>query len=118
MTRETGAPAWNPDPALVTAGWAKWHAEGTTTLEGSENVSSLTDNAAGDFTITWARAFASASSYSAHQAHSAVTAAGAQSSTRNFEAMTSTTVRTDCRDYAAQTENDPDEMHVFAIGEY
>lgn len=42
-------------------GWAKWSLSGgTVTLDDDVNVSSITDNAVGDFTVNWVTAFSSA----------------------------------------------------------
>ena len=49
---------WNPG---VAKGWASWTISGgTPTLNANLNVSSLTDNGVGDFTINWTTAFSSA----------------------------------------------------------
>lgn len=117
MRRNTGAIPWMADPAVVVAGWIKWHGEGTVTIEGSENVSSLTDNAAGDFTVTWLRSFAGASTYAAMISHTGTLAAGTQASSCNLEDQTATTVRTDTRDYVGQTANDSDRYFICAVGE-
>src|SRR3990167_4800943 len=55
-----------PDPRSLCRAWVNWTAGGgTPVLNGSGfNVaSSITDNAIGDFTFTWSRAFRNASSY-------------------------------------------------------
>lgn len=44
----------------VAKGWIKWDGEGTTSILGSYNVTSLTDEGTGDYTITWATDFADA----------------------------------------------------------
>lgn len=38
---------------LVPKGWALYDQTGTPAVDGSENVSSVTDNAAGQFTVNW-----------------------------------------------------------------
>lgn len=43
--------------------WAVIQGSGTSTLHSSYNIASLTDNGAGDFSLTFAREFASASEY-------------------------------------------------------
>ena len=54
-----------PDPRSLCRAWVNFSGQGTPSLNGSGfNVaSSITDNAVGDFTLTWSRAFRAASSY-------------------------------------------------------
>jgi hypothetical protein len=48
----------------VVKGWVKTSGAGAWTIDDDLNVSSITDNAAGRFTINWATAFAASTSYS------------------------------------------------------
>src|SRR3990167_9464527 len=54
-----------PDPRSLCRAWVNFSGQGTPSLNGAGfNVaSSITDNAIGDFTLTWIRAFRTASSY-------------------------------------------------------
>ena len=96
--------------------WAQIKGSGTTTLWGSENVSSFTDNGGGDYTVTWAVPYLSASSYAVVIGSSG--AAGA--TTRHFQAIqtvTASTVRTSFLDYNSAAATDPDLVFVVALGE-
>jgi len=48
-------------PRLIAKAWVSYDQVGTATVEDSENVVSVTDNGAGDYTINWDTDFASAS---------------------------------------------------------
>lgn len=87
--------ATEPLPSQLCRGWVNFNGTGTAAILGSYNVSSLTDNGTGDFTVTWTQAFAAASSY-------AVTAIGRLDATTGGDAIaissaaapTTTSVRT------------------------
>ena len=106
-----------PEHELITFSWAQIKGSGTTALWGSENVSSLTDNAGGDYTITWAIPFATASSYAVVIGSSGQTGA----TTRHFQAeqsVTAASVRTSFLDFNAASATDPDMAYVVALGEF
>ena len=106
-----------PEQELVTLSWAQIKGSGTTALWGSENVASLTDNAGGDYTITWVVPFATASSYACLIGSSGQTNA----TTRHFQAIqsiTASSMRTSFLDYNAASATDPDMAYVIAIGEF
>ena len=57
--RLPGALAALPVRALVPTAWIQFDGTGTPAITDTENVTSITDNAAGDWTLTWQRAMAS-----------------------------------------------------------
>ncbi len=106
-----------PEQELVTLSWAQIKGAGTTALWGSENVSSLTDNGGGDYTVTWAVPFATASSYAVVIGSSGQTNA----TTRHFQAeqaVTAASVRTSFLDFNVASATDPDMAYVVALGEF
>ena len=105
-----------PDPALVSYSWAQIKGEGATALFGSENVTSLTDNAAGDYTVTWAVPYAGASSYAVLIGSSA-TFSGADTHFQAIQTMSASSVRTSFLNRSGGVANDPDFATLIAVGE-
>ena len=106
-----------PEHEFTCLSWAQIKGAGTTALWGSENVSSLTDGGGGDYTITWAVPFASASSYAVVVGSSGQ----ATATTRHFQAVqsvTATSIRTSFLDFNAASATDPDMAYVVALGEF
>ena len=107
-----------PEHELVSLTWAQIKGQGTTALYGSENVSSLTDGGGGDYTLTWAVPFASASSYAVVLGS---TAAAGSVTTQHFQAVqaiTATSIRTSFLDFNSAAATDPDMAYVVALGEF
>ena len=105
------------EPALDVFSWAQIKGDGATALYGSENVSSITDNGGGDYTVTWAIPFATASSYAVVLGSSGSTNAGQ----RHFQALqtiTATSARTSFLDFAGASATDPDMAYLAALGEF
>lgn len=95
----------------IAKGWVKFQADGT--IAADLNVSSITDNGTGDFTVNWATAFASAeyavaiaAEYVGGDLELGVVANGGQAAG---------TLRVEFR-IAASTLQDPNRAHVIAFG--
>lgn len=105
------------EPSSETISWAQIKGSGTTALFGSENVSSLTDNAGGDYTVTWTIPYATASSYAVVLGTSGTTNATTLHF-RGLQAITATSARTSLLDYNAASATDPDYAYLIALGEF
>lgn len=105
------------DPALGNISWVAF--SGSAAIAGHENVASITDNGGGDFTVTWVRPFATASSYAIGLCSSAANPFTAVSA--HFDAIqtiTAGSVRTSFLDYNAASATDPTLIYLTAIGEH
>lgn len=105
------------DQELTSLSWAKIQGSGTTAIIASENVASLTDNAGGDYTVTWAIPYMNASSYAVIIGSSGDTGA----TTRHFQAIQTIaagSVRTSFLDYNSAAATDPDKAYLIALGEF
>ena len=104
-------------PDLSVHAWVQVTGQTTAAISGSQNVSSLSDNGTGDFTITWAIPFDTASSY----AIMLTSSYGGSNITHEFQAcqtQAAASVRTLFRNYAAQAASDPDLFTIGAVGEF
>lgn len=105
------------EAALGNISWVQF--SGSAAIAGHENVSSITDNGAGDFTVTWARQFATASSYAVSVCSS--TANPFSAATGHFDALQTVlagSVRTSFLNYSAAAASDPTLTFITAIGEF
>jgi len=105
------------EPSLASFSWAQIHGLGTTALWGSENVASFTDNAGGDYTLTWAVPYRSASSYAVliGSSGSAVTTV---THFQTLQSITASSVRTSLTDHNTVAASDPEMAYIIAIGEF
>lgn len=118
MRRFAGITQPLEDPALAQLSWVKINGSGTpATVLDSENVSSFTDNAGGDYTVTWVVPFATASSYAALLCASGQTGATTRHF-RTFQSVTAQSVRTSLLDFNAASATDADKVYIAAIGEF
>lgn len=117
MWRRIIGPLKDGNPHIDTSfSFAQIKGTGTTALFGSENVDSITDNAGGDYTITWTLAY-TASTYAVMMSTSGQTGA----TTRHFgsfRTIAAASVRTRCNDWNSQAETDPDMMFVATCGRH
>jgi len=105
------------DITTETLSWAQIKGTGTTALFGSENVSALTDNGAGDYTVTWAVPYASASSYAVCMGTSGSAALVTQHF-RAFQSITASSIRTSLLDFNSAGATDPEFAYLIAVGEF
>lgn len=106
-----------PEQELSCLSWVKIQGSGTPAILGSENAASMTDNGGGDYTVTWAVPFATASSYAVVIGSSGQTVA----TTRHFQAIqtiAANSVRTSFLDYNSGAATDPDFAYLIALGEF
>ena len=104
-------------PELSMHAWAQVTGQTTAAISGSQNVSSLSDNGVGDFTVTWAIPFDTASSY----AILLTSSYGGSTITHEFQAcqtQAAASARTLFRNYASQAASDPDLFTIGAVGEF
>ena len=106
-----------PDPTTQQLSWAQIKGSGTTALFGQENVSSLTDNGAGDYTVTWAIPYAGASQYAVTMSSSGQ-AVSATLHFPAFQTITAGSVRTSFLNYSAGAASDPELVYILATGEF
>lgn len=90
-------------------GWIKLNGTGTIAIEDHYNVSGITDNGAGDYTITWDTDFANAN-------YSVVGSAGDRILTMSSQAVGSIRVQTRTYD-GTGTPSDISQVYVQAIGD-
>lgn len=97
--------------------WVQLKGEATTTIFGSENVSSITDNGAGDYTVTWQIPYATASSY-AVLIGSSGSANQALCHFQSIQAIAAGSARTSFLNHSAAAGSDPDFAYLIALGEF
>ena len=117
MSRQLGGVQGQLDREFEVKSWALIAGGPTDTILASRNVAAVTDNGAGDSTITWSVPFATASSYAALLC----TSGTALAATRTFvglQSQTANSIRTDLRNFSAATPLDPTFLYVGALGEY
>lgn len=94
--------------------WVKFDGSGTVTINDHVNCSSITDNATGDFTVNWS--ITQPNSTWMFQG----TASGPNPSgvTIQQATQTATAIRISVKVLATGADNDSDEIHCMAIGDY
>ena len=98
----------------IVKGWVKFDGSGTVTISDSYNVSSITDNGTGDYTVNWTTAFASANYVTVATNEHTGAATGFVCIKTGGQAAGS--VRVYNIDSAGSTF-DPDSIHVMSIGD-
>ena len=105
------------DVTLSNITWV--HFSGSAAIAGQENTSSMTDNGAGDFTITWTRPFATASSYAVTLCSSVANPlAGTLGTFDALQTIAAGSARTSFLNYTAAAPTDPTLIFMIAIGEF
>ena len=105
------------DPVLSDLTWVRFNGS-TGGIAAQEGVSSVTQNGTGDFTITWQRPFATASSYACLMTSSCANPfSGGTGNFDTLQTITATSVRTGFTNYLGAAGS-PAQVHLAAIGEF
>ena len=117
MNRQLGGVQGQLEREFEVKAWALIAGGTTDTIRASRNVAAVTDNGAGDTTVTWSVPFATASSYAALLCTSGSTNAVIRTFV-GLQSQTASSIRTDLRNFNAVTPVDPSFVYVGALGEY
>ena len=117
MRRWLGGVEGQLDRVFSVRSWALILPTNTASIVASRNVASITDNGAGDITVTWAQAFSTASSY-APVVCSSGTSATATRQFQSFQAVTAASAQTAFYNWSAGAASDPGIVYIAALGEH